>query len=157
MPISVECDDPNKSSAIFYWLVMKYRWTHAVCLTDFSQSQLLCLKTLVMFPLSGDFWWQAKQPRNRSRFPYVHFWTFKCMGHKFCRFCSLITQITFFVIPKVCLSKCVFHCLNTWLRRFTLECGFIFLNTSWYSSLEWKSFKRKFKGSLKYSFSVKAK
>ena len=32
-----------------------------------------------------------------------------------CRFCSLITQITeisFFVIPKVCLSKCVFHVLN---------------------------------------------
>ena len=63
----------------------------------------------------------------------------------------------FFVIPKVCLSKCVFCCLNTCLRRFTLECGFIFPNTGWLSNLGRKPFERKFKESLKSSLSVKAK
>ena len=83
MQISVEHDNPNKSSAVFYWLLMKYHWTHhAVCLTDLSWNQLLCPKTLVMFPLSGDFQSRARQPRNRSSFTDVHFWTSKYMGHK---------------------------------------------------------------------------
>ena len=133
MQISVECDDPNKSSAIFYWLLMKHHWTHAAFLRDFSRNHLLCLKTLATLPLSGDFRSHARQPRNRSSFTDVHFWTWKYMGHKknFCRFSSFIFHKPnkFFVIPKVCLSKCVFHCLNTCLRRFILECGFIFPNT----------------------------
>ena len=75
------------------------RWvplSHAVCLADL-RNQLLCPKTLVMFPFSWDFWSHARQ-RNRSSFTYVHFWTCKYMGCKtdVCRFCSLITQISFF-------------------------------------------------------------
>ena len=113
MKISVERDDPNKSSAVFYWLLMEYPWSHAVCRTDFSQNQLLCPKTLATFPLSGDFRSHARQ-RNRTSFTDVHFWTCKYMGCKtnVCRFCSLITQIRFFVILKVCLSQCVIHFLN---------------------------------------------
>ena len=114
---------------------MKYRWSHAVCLTDFSWNQLLCRKTLATFPLSGDFRSHARQ-RNRSSFTDVHFWTCKYMERKTnaCRFCSLITQM----IPKVCLSECVFLCLNTYVTRFTLEYGLIFPKTGWQSSFEWK-------------------
>ena len=63
--ISVKRDDPNKSSAVFYWLLMKYHWSHGVCRTDFSRNQLLCPKTFVTFPLSGDLRSCARQ-RNRS-------------------------------------------------------------------------------------------
>ena len=34
-----------------------------------------------------------------------------------CRFCSLITQIIFFVIPKLHLTVCVFHFLHESLKR----------------------------------------
>ena len=113
MQISVECDDPDKSSAVFYLLLMKYRWSHALCWTAFLRNQLLCPKTLATFPLSGDFRLRARQ-WNRSSFTDVHFWICNYMGRKtnICRFCSLITQISYFVIPKVCLSKCVFHFRN---------------------------------------------
>ena len=81
------------------------------CLTNsmtsaWHGSQLLCPKTLVTFSLSGDFWSHARQG-NRSSFTNVHFWTCKYMGRKtnVCKFCSLITQISFFVVSKVCLSK----------------------------------------------------
>ena len=37
----VESDDPNKGSAVLYWLLMKYRWSHAAL----SPNHLLCLKT----------------------------------------------------------------------------------------------------------------
>ena len=95
MKISVECDDPNKSSAIFYWLLMKYHWTHAVFLTDFSRNHLLCLKTLATFPLSGDFRSHARQPRNK--FHRCSFLNLKIHGtqNKFCRFSSFISQISF--------------------------------------------------------------
>ena len=82
MQISLEQDNPNKSSALFYWLLMKYHWTHAVCLTHFSRNQLLCPKTLATFPLSGDFRSHARQPRNRSSFTNVHFWPCKYMGRQ---------------------------------------------------------------------------
>ena len=73
---------------------MKYLWTHAVCLTDFWQSQLLCPKILATFPLSGDFRLHARQPRNRSSFTNVHFWTCKYMDH------ITILQILFFNNPN---------------------------------------------------------
>ena len=103
------------------------RWvplSHAVCLADFSRNQLLCLKTLAMFPFSWDFQSRARQ-RNRSSFTDVHFWTCKYMGCKtdVCRFCSLITQISFFVIPKFFfLSMCIplleylFEEIYAWVR-----------------------------------------
>ena len=82
--------------------------SHAVCLADL-RNQLLCPKTSAMFPFSWDFPSCARQ-RNRSSFTDVHFWTCKYMGHKtdVCRFCSLIIEISFFVIPKVFffLSMC---------------------------------------------------
>ena len=150
MQISVERDDPNKSSVVFYWLLMKYHWTHAVCLTDFSRNQLLCPKTLATFPLSGDFRSRARQPGYRSC-KFHRWWLLNMQIHgmqnKFCRFCFLITQISFFVIPKVCLSKCVFRCLNTCLSRFSLKCGFIFPNTGFKPRAKtvWKKVQRKSK------------
>ena len=98
MQIYVECDDPNKSSATLCWLLMKYHWTHAVCLTDFSRSQLLCPKTFATFPLSGDFKSHARQPRNGSSVTDVHFWTWKYMGRKTnfaVWFSPFISQISF--------------------------------------------------------------
>ena len=87
------------------------RWvplSHAVCLADL-RNQLLCPKTFAMFPFSWDFPSCARQ-RNRSSFTDVHFWTCKYMGRKtdVCRFCSLITQINFFVILKVFFSLNVY-------------------------------------------------
>ena len=41
MQMFVESDDPNKGSAILYWLLMKYCWSHA----DLSSNHLLCAKT----------------------------------------------------------------------------------------------------------------
>ena len=90
-----------------------YSWwvplSHAVCLADFSRNHLLWPKTLAMFPFSWDFWSCARQ-RNRSSFTDVHFWTCKYMGRKkdVCRFCSLMTQISFFMIPKVFFSLNVY-------------------------------------------------
>ena len=82
--------------------------SHAVCLADL-RNQLLCPKTSAMFPFSWDFPSCARQ-RNRSSFTDVHFWTCKYMGHKtdVCRFCSLIIEISFFVIPKVFFSLNVY-------------------------------------------------
>ena len=77
---------------------MKYRWSYALCRTDFSPNQLLCPKTLAMFPLSGDFQSHARQ-RNQSALTDVHFWTsMQIYGTQtnVCRFCSLITQTSFF-------------------------------------------------------------
>ena len=124
MQISLERDNPNKSSALFYWLLMKYHWTHAVCLTHFSRNQLLCPKTLATFPLSGDF--QSDMLGNREidqvspMFISDHANTWDVKQILQILFFKIITQISFFVIPKVCLSKCVFHCLNTCWRRFML-------------------------------------
>ena len=141
---------------------MKYRWTHAVCLTDFSRNQLLCLKTLATFPLSGDFRSRVRQPRNRWSFTDVQFWTCKYMGqNKFCRLCSFLTQISFFVIPIFCFSLCVFYFLNLKLEYLFEE---IYTWVQVHFPEHWlvikpqrKPFEKKFKGSLKHSFSVKAK
>ena len=159
MQISVERDDPNKSSTIFYWLVMKYRWTHAsVCLTDFSRNQLLFPKTLTTSPLSGDFQSRATQPQNRSSFTNVHFWTCKCKQNKFCRFCSLVTQIVFFWG----FLKIVY--LNVYSIAWTPVGGYLRLSTGSFSrtpagnrALSENRSKEWFTGSLKHSFSVKAK
>ena len=119
---------------------MKYLWTHAVCRTDFSRNQLLCPKTVATFPLSRDFLSRARL-RNRPSFTDVHFWTCKYMRGKtnVRRFCSSITQIGFlwflkFVSLNVCSISWTLS-LNTCLRRFTLECGLIFLSTGWLSRL----------------------
>ena len=135
MQISVERDDPNKSSAVFYWLLFKHRWSHAVCLTDFSRNQLLCPKTLAKFPLFGLLVRSLAMQQSRSSFTDVHFWTCKCMGRKTnaCRFCSLITQRSFlwflkFVYLNVYSISWTWS-LNNCLRKFTLKCRLIFPNT----------------------------
>ena len=154
MQISVEGDDPNKSPAVFCWLLMKYCWTHAVCLTDFSRNQLLCPKTLATFlpiiletfdHMLGNHVIGQVSPMFISE--HANTWDAK----QILQILFVNNPNKFFVIPKVCLSKCVFHCLNTCSRRFTLECGFTFLNTSSWSSVERKPFERKFKGSLNHS------
>ena len=57
----------------FNHIKVRYRWTHAVCLTNFSLNQPLCPKRLAMFPLSGDFRSRARQQWNRSSVTDVHF------------------------------------------------------------------------------------
>ena len=137
MQNSVERDDPNKSSAIFYWLLFKYRWIHAVCRTDVSRNQLLCPKTLAKFPLFGDLIRSLARQQSRSSFTDVHFWTCKYMGRKTnaCRFCSLITQRSFLWFLKF-VNLNVYSIswtlsLKNCLRKFTLKCGLIFPNTCW--------------------------
>ena len=137
MQISVERDDPNKSSALFYWLLFKYRWSHAVCPTDFSRNQLLCPKTLAKFPLFGDLIRSLARQQSRLSFTDVHFWTCKYMGRKTnaCRFCSLTTQRSFlwflkFVYLNVYSISWTLS-LNNCLRKFTLKCGLTFPNTCW--------------------------
>ena len=81
-------------------------WSNALTnANDIQATFLLC---------GGEFWSRARQ-RKRSSFTDVHFWTsMQTMGCEtnVCRFCLLITQIIFFVIPKVCLTVCVLHFLN---------------------------------------------
>ena len=107
-------DDPNESFAVFYyWLLIKYRWRQAVCRTDFSPNQLLPENINDLFLLCrGDFRSRARR-WNRSCFTDVHFWTWidANMGRKMnvCIFCSFITQISFFVIPEICLTASVIH------------------------------------------------
>ena len=101
-------DNPNES-----WLQIKYRWRQAVCRTDFSPNQLLPENINDLFLLCrGDFRSRARR-RNRSCFTDVHFWTWidASMGRKMnvCIFCSFITQISFFVIPEICLTASVIH------------------------------------------------
>ena len=107
-------DDPNESFPVFYyWLLIKYRWRQAVCRTDFSPNQLLPENINDLFLLCrGDFRSRARR-WNRSCFTDVHFWTWidANMGRKMnvCIFCSFITQISFFVIPEICLTASVIH------------------------------------------------
>jgi len=126
MQMFVESDDPNKGSAILYWLLMKYCWSKA----GLSPNHLLCAKT---------FKWRVLFLETFAHVLDKHInaniWDAKQM---FADFVLLITQISFFVIPKVCVSKCVFHFLYLeylLLRRFTLECGLIFPNSGWLWSL----------------------
>ena len=132
MQISVESDNANKSAAMFYWLLFKYHWSHAVCRTDFSQNQLLCPKTKLKNLIRS----LARQ-QSRSSFTDVHFWTCKYMGYKTnaWRFSPLITQRSFlwflkFVYLNVHSISSTLS-LNNCLRKFTLECRLIFPNTGW--------------------------
>ena len=110
----VESDDPNKGSAVLYWLLMKYRWSHAAL----SPNHLLCLKTF-----KWHFLFLETFVHGLDKHINANIWDAKQM---FADFVLLITQISFFVIPKVCVSKCVFYLfpvpwkpveeLYTWVR-----------------------------------------
>ena len=139
MQISVERDDPNKSCAVFL-LTSNEVLLNSCCLPN----KLLVKSTSLPENISdvSPFWRLSitcYTTAKQIKFHRCSFLNMQIHGtqNKFCRFCSLITQISFFVIPKVCLSKCVFRFLNVNLeclfRRFTLECGLIFLNTGWKS------------------------
>ena len=123
-------DDQNESFAVFYyWLLIKYRWRQAVCRTDFSPNQLLPENINDLFLLCrGDFRSRARR-WNRSCFTDVHFWTWidANMGRKMnvCIFCSFITQISFFVIPEICLTASVIH------SKLKLITNIDFVVTSW--------------------------
>ena len=109
-PDEALCDDSNDSFAVFYyWLLIKHCWRQDVCRTDFSSNQCL-LELFLLCP--GDFWSCARW-RNTLCFTDVHFWKWidANMGHKInvCIFCSFITQISFFVIPEICLTASVIH------------------------------------------------
>lgn len=121
----VESDDPNKGSAILYWLLMKYCWSHA----DLSPNHLLCPKTF-----KWHFLFLETFVHVLDKHINANIWDAKQM---FADFVLLITQIHFLVIPKVCVSKCVFHFLylENLFRSFTLECRLIFLNSGWLLSL----------------------
>ena len=125
MQMFVESDDPNKGSVVLYWLLMKYRWSHA----DLSPNHLLCPKTF-----KWHFLFLETFVHVLDKHINANTWDAK---QKFADFVLLITQISFSVIPKVCVSKCVFHFLylEYLLRSFTLECGLIFPNSGWLLSL----------------------
>ena len=146
---------------------MKYRWSHAVCRTDFSWNQLLCPKHwrrfLFLETFDHELGNEIDQVSRMLFSEHPNTWDAKT---NVCRFCSLITQISVFVIPKVCLSKCVFHLLTDllnliledlfeeiydWVRAHFSEHHLV-LNRA---SSENRS-KGSQKGSLKHSFSVKA-
>ena len=146
---------------------MKYRWSHAVCRTDFSRNQLLCPKHwrrfLFLETFDHELGNEIDQVSRMLFSEHANTWDAKT---NICRFCSLITQISVFVIPKVCLSKCVFHLLTDllnlmleylfeeiydWVRAHFSEHRLV----SNRASSENRS-KGSLKGSLKHSFSVKA-
>ena len=107
-PIAIKHCLTTQIKALLYiiGLLIKYRWSHTVCQTDFLPNQLLRENIYDLFLLCrGDFWsfhWCSFLSVNAN------------MGRKtnVCRFCSLIIQPSFFVIPKVCLTASVFYFLK---------------------------------------------
>ena len=144
---------------------MKYCWSHPVCQTDFSRNQLLCLKTLAKFPLPGVTFDDV--PGNKIDYVSLMFiceQNCKYMGRKtnVCRFCSLITYISYFAIPKVFFILMEFLFLNLELEYlFEETCAWVrahfpehrLVMEPWAKTF-WKNVQKEV---LKHSFSVKPK
>ena len=99
-------DNPNKSFPVYYWLPIKYRWSHAFCRTDFSPNQLLHENIYDLFLLCGVDFWSCTRQQSRSRFTRCSFLSINAnMWRKtnVCTFCSLITHPSFLFNCK-CIS-----------------------------------------------------
>ena len=112
-PFAIKCCAMTQMKALLYiyWLLI----TNTLLWNRLLAKSTSLLKILATFLLCGGDFRSRTRQRKRSSFTDVHFWTsMHTMGREtnVCRFCSLITQIIFLVIPKVCLTICVLHFLN---------------------------------------------